>query len=496
MNNESRSHRERWAELRFSIIGGLLSSPPQKGELRAALEALAERRYRHPTLPDEWTVFGVSTIERWFYQARDAENPIEALTSKVRADAGQTRVMKSALLGELEQQYKAHRKWTYLLHHDNLAALVAERPELGPMSSYPTTRRRMKARGWLKQRRLPRNPTEGQLKAAQRLEKREVRSYEASHVGALWHLDFHHASLKVLAGDGQWQRPIVLGIVDDHSRLCCHLQWYLSETAEDLVHGLSQAIQKRGLPRALMTDNGPAMIAEEVTEGLLRLGIVHEKTLFYSPYQNGKQENFWATLEGRLMEMLEGVPKLTLDFLNEATQAWSEIGYNRTEHREIKSSPVERFAESPDVLRISPSSDALRNAFRLEATRRQRRSDGTISLEGMRWEIPSRYRHFGKVTMRYARWDLRRVDLVDPLSGAILCPIYPLDRSSNADGRRGTLDPNEDQTLDEDGQSGTQPTDSELPPLLKKILEEYSATGMPPAYLPQKPNSKKEGETS
>ncbi len=65
-----------------------------------------------------------------------------------------------------------------------------------------------------------------------------------------------------------WQRPIALGILDDHSRLCCHLQWYLSETAEDLVHGFSQAIQKRGLPRALMTDNGAAMIADEFTEGL------------------------------------------------------------------------------------------------------------------------------------------------------------------------------------------------------------------------------------
>ena len=235
-----------------------------------------------------------------------------------------------------------------------------------------------------------------------------------------------------------------------------------------------------------MTDNGPAMIAEEVAEGLLRLGIVHETTLVYSPYQNGKQESFWATLEGRLMEMLEGLPKLTLEFLNEATQAWTEIEYNRAEHREIKSSPVERFAKAPDVLRSSPSSDALRDAFRLQATRRQRRSDGTISLEGMRLEIPSRYRHFRDVVVRYARWDLGRVDLVDPHSGAILAPIYPLDRTANADGRRATLDPDKNETPGEDGQSGTPPAeDGELPPLLKKILQEYSATGMPPAYLPK-----------
>jgi hypothetical protein len=38
-------------------------------------------------------------------------------------------------------------------------------------------------------------------------------------VGSLWHLDFHHGSLKVLTPDGQWRRPIVLGILDDHSRL-------------------------------------------------------------------------------------------------------------------------------------------------------------------------------------------------------------------------------------------------------------------------------------
>ena len=65
---------------------------------------------------------------------------------------------------------------------------------------------------------------------------------------------------------------------------------------------------------------------------------------------NGKQEAFWATLEGRLMVMLESLPKLSLEFLNEATQAWSEIEYNRAEHREIKCAPVDRFARAPDPI--------------------------------------------------------------------------------------------------------------------------------------------------
>jgi hypothetical protein len=223
------------------------------------------------------------------------------------------------------------------------------------------------------------------------------------------------------------------------------------------------------------------MVAEEVTEGLLRLGIVHERTLPYSPYQNGKQESFWGTLEGRLMKMLDGMPELTLEQLNEVTQAWMEIEYNQAVHRETRSSPVQRFAQAPDVLRDSPSSESLRDAFRLETKRIQRQSDGTISLEGVRFEIPARYRHFHEVTVRYARWDLGRVDLVDKRNETILAPIYPLDKAANSDGRRAAIEPG---GADMPAQERPR-TSGELPPLLKNILQEYSAMGMPPAYLPK-----------
>jgi transposase InsO family protein len=124
----------------------------------------------------------------------------------------------------------------------------------------------------------------------------EVRSFEITYVHGLWHLDFHHGSRKVLTCEGRWAIPLLLGVLDDCSRLACHVQWYLEETAENLVHGLCQAFQKRALPRALITDNGSAMLAEEVRRGLHDLSIVHETTLPYSPYQNAKQEVFWATV--------------------------------------------------------------------------------------------------------------------------------------------------------------------------------------------------------
>jgi putative transposase len=480
-----------WARFRFSIVGALLSSPPAHGDLKAAIGLLAAKAWTHPVTGRE-VRFAAVTIERWYYTAlRAKDDPVRVLRRAVRKDCGKVS-LGPALAARLFDQYRDHPHWSYQLHYDNLAALVEADPSLGPLQSYSTVRRYMKAHGLVRKPRLRPQGSPGEARAIERRERREIRSYEAEYVGSLWHLDFHHGSLKVLTDRGQWCRPIALGILDDHSRLCCHLQWYLSETAEDLVHGLSQAIQKRGLPRALLTDNGAAMVAEEVAEGLLRLGIVHEKTLPYSPYQNGKQESFWANLEGRLMEMLDGIADLTLDFLNQATQAWVEMEYNRAVHRETGSAPVERFADAPDVVRSSPSSDELRAAFRLQTRRRQRAGDGTISLEGVRFEIPARYRHFSDVAVRYARWDLARVDLVDERSDTILAPIYPLDRTANADGRRALLEPEGQVAPTEPGHEPAKA----LPPLLKSILEDYSATGLPPAYLPKKSDSHQEGEAS
>lgn len=65
------------------------------------------------------------------------------------------------------------------------------------------------------------------------------------------------------------------------------------------------------------------------------------------------------------MPMLEGEPELTLELLSRATQAW-------VEHE-------------------------LRRAFRTERVRPQRLSDGTITVEGVRYEIPSAYRTLQRI---------------------------------------------------------------------------------------------------
>lgn len=248
MGEQTRGRRvhERWAHLRFSVIGQLLAAPPPKGELAAAIVELAERTWRHPTT-GEPTRFGFSTIERWYYRAlKEKSDPVGVLRRKLRADAGQQSAMSGAVRQAILAQYAAHKSWSVQLHHDNLVASAEGNPDLRPVPSYATLRRFLKANGLNKRRRLTSRRTQGAERAEARFLDREVRSYEAEYVGGLLHWDAHFGSRKVLIPRGEWVTPVLFGVLDDRSRLVCHLQWYLSETAEVVVHGLSQAFQNAG----------------------------------------------------------------------------------------------------------------------------------------------------------------------------------------------------------------------------------------------------------
>jgi hypothetical protein len=252
------------------------------------------------------------------------------------------------------------------------------------------------------------------------------------------------------------------------------LQWYLAETAECLCHGLSQALLKRGLPRAIQHDNGAAMQAGEIVQGLSRLSILQQNTLPYSPHQNGKQEVFWGQVEGRLLAMLESEPNLTLHDLNRATQAWVEMDYHQGRHSETGQTPRNRYLHGQNVGRSAPTVEALRFAMTQTQRRVQRLSDRTITLNGVRFEIPARFSHFREIYLRFAEWDLSHLWMVDE-AGNQLCQLFPLDKAANASGLRRPIAPAPAPLAP--------PPEPDLPPLLKRIMADYESLGLPPAYL-------------
>ena len=189
-----------------------------------------------------------------------------------------------------------------------------------------------------------------------------------------------------------------------------------------------------------MSDRGSAELAKEVQAGLSDLSILLCPTEACSPHQNGKSEVVWSLVEGQLMAMLEGVEGLTLSTLNECTMAWFDRIYQRRHHQEIGCSPMERFLQSEDVSRRCPPMAELKAAFRIADTRRQRRSDGTISVQGVRFEVPDAWRHMPELRIRYARWDLSEVELADD-RGTGLATLRPLDKAANADRPRAAPRP-------------------------------------------------------
>ena len=178
----NRSTSALWARFRFSVVGSLLSAPPPRGELKAAIDLLAKKTWTHPVTGRD-VRFAAVTIERWYYTARRAkDDPVGVLRRAVRKDCGQVSLVP-ALSKLLFRQYQDHPHWSYQLHYDNLVALVEADPSLGPPRSYSTVRRYMKTHGLVRKPRAAPKGRPGEARAAQRRQNREIRSYEAEYVG-------------------------------------------------------------------------------------------------------------------------------------------------------------------------------------------------------------------------------------------------------------------------------------------------------------------------
>lgn len=414
------------------------------------------------------------TLLRWLSEVRKTQlsEPAQALLRLIRSDRGKTRRLTSEQKEWLRSNRESYPRWTYALHADNL-----QHTGLLPQVSRSSVYRWMKAEGL--------RPT---FLRGGAHNKKATMSFEAEFPGQICHLDFHtSATLRVLGDCGSWLKPKCVAFIDDRSRFGLHLQWFLGEAADELVHAKIQSYLKYGIHWRDMSDNGSAMISAEFERGLRQLGCGHIKTAPKSPYQNGKIESFWGPLEGRLMAMLTNVKPLTLEFLNEASIAWMEQDYNCRFHSEIKATPRSLWFSTENVARRpAPSTDELRRLFRRKATRRQRFEDHTISLEGVRYQLPKIVWGTDNITLAYASWNRDLVTIIDPETERELVDIFPVDRQGNAERltsyvKRPGADSPEATRENEESQALI----SQLPPLLAHLIEEHRMKWLAPGVVPK-----------
>ena len=80
-----------------------------------------------------------------------------------------------------------------------------------------------------------------------------------------------------------------------------------------------------------------------------------------------------------------------------------------------------------------------------------------------------------------------RVVLVDEHTGTVLSSLYPVDLVKNASAKRRPLSPVSPASPVDS--SPAKPTGEQIAPLLKRLMADYAATGLPPAYLTKRPKS-------
>ena len=184
------------------------------------------------------------------------------------------------------------------------------------------------------------------------------------------------------------------------------------------------------------------------------------------------------------MAMLENVPDLTLESLNEATQAWAECEYNRKIHSETGQTPLGPLAGGPGCDATQPGQRGAAAGLHPDRAahptpERRDGGDRDAPLRGAQ-PLPASER----LLVRYASWDLTQVHLVDEQTGAGALPAL----SSGQDEQRQRRAPaaRAARHAADGGRSRCrQGRHRHRTAACLELMAQQAATGLPPPYLPK-----------
>lgn len=263
------------------------------------------------------------------------------------------------------------------------------------------------------------------------------RKFEAEGPNDLWQSDVMHGPRVEV--EGKQRKTYLIAVLDDHSRLITHGEFYLSERLDSYLHALQQALSKRGLPRKLYVDNGAAFRSRHLEHVTASLGIALIHSRPYKPQGRGKIERFFRTTRG---DFLLGFRGKTLEELNEAFDLWLNALYHQRVHSATGQSPFKRFTSKLECLRAAPAD--LMDHFRQSARRRVAK-DRTVTLNGGLYEAPvaligrqvELLYHAAEPGRVEIRWAQKSYGILTPVNLYVNCRVKR-DKNSNVEMRAGT----------------------------------------------------------
>ncbi len=350
------------AVFRFGIIHDFVSGAHLEfGEQERILKEKCKRRWSIPHSTRTHLTRG--TILRWIKRYRGSNGKLVSLYPSDRSDRGVSRG----------------------IDEETAIALISLRKEM-PKSTVPYLIETMDKRGLvspgvgLNLSKVYRFLHGQDLMNPEQRQPQDRRKFEAELPNDLWQSDAMHGPRVEV--EGLMRKSYLLAFIDDHSRLVPHGQFYLSEGISSYMDALEEALLKRGLPRKLYVDNGPAFRSKHLEYVTASLGIALIHSPPYKPQGRGKIERFFRTVR---TQFLQGFKGSTLPELNETFELWLNEIYHQRKHSSTRQSPFERFTAHMECLRPAPTD--LRDYFRKHARRRVAK-DRTITLNGKLYEAP------------------------------------------------------------------------------------------------------------
>lgn len=381
----NREEREKVAAFRFSVIYPLLDLCREDwGSQKRILEELTSKEWNIPF--STRTNVSKPTILSWLRKYEKSGRQIESLHPRSRGDVGSCRIMD----GETELAFVALRKQFMKASVPVLLKLAKERNILSPdfSASSQTVYRLLKKHGLDRDR----EKLENMLK------------FEVEMPNDLWQSDCMHGPQVI--HDGKLKKAFMFAIIDDHSRLITHAQFYLKENVVSFLDCFKKALVKRGLPRKLYTDNGAYFKAHKLKYGCAALGIALTFAKPYRPQGKGKIERFNRTVRQELLPFLP--EKLTLDKLNQMLDEFLEDDYHKRKHSSTGRPPLDRYLGAVSLLRSAPNN--LNDYFR-KRVRRTVSNDRVIRIDNRLYEAPVGLAG-QKVFLLYDEDDLNRIEVM------------------------------------------------------------------------------------
>jgi transposase InsO family protein len=344
--------------------------------------------------PWDGRYFAAPTIEDWYYAYRKGQ--FAALQDQPRCDRGKHRTLDPAAVEALLKLRGEHPLLTVKALIDELVRQGVLQP--GSFSA-STVQRRLAEAGLDRQ----------SLRAGSGLIAGPTKAFEVALPNLLWMADCMYGPT-LQSGAQTAQRTYLFALLDDCSRLCVHGQFYEHERLEYFLDTLRRALQTRGVPDKLYSDNGAAFRSQHLGIVCANLGIrlLHAKP--YHAWSKGKIERFFSTVQTQFLPPLVFTPVRSVEELNRRFWQWLETEYHQREHTALGGeSPAQRFVRLGTALRLLPANAPLDRLFFTRVNRRVRK-DATFSLGADLWEVATHLR--GQViTARFDPVSLTRMEV-------------------------------------------------------------------------------------